>query len=65
MNDFRRTRYGAPCPPIGKHRYFFMLYALDKMLGDLPNASKTTVEKALQGRILMQAELVGWYQKGR
>ncbi len=64
-NDFRRTRYGGPCPPMGKHRYFFKLYALDKMLGALPDASKVTVEKALQGHILMQAELVGLYQKGR
>ena len=65
INDFRRTRYGGPCPPIGKHRYFFKLYALDKMLGALPNASKGTVEKAMQGHILMKAELVGLYQKGR
>ena len=63
MNDFRRTRYGGPCPPIGKHRYFFKLYALDKMLGTLANASKVTVEKAMQGHILMKAELVGLYQK--
>jgi len=65
MNDFRRTRYGGPCPPIGRHRYFFKLYALDKMLGALPNAGKGTVEKAMQGHILMKAELVGLYQKGR
>lgn len=63
-NDFRRTRYGGPCPPVGKHRYFFKLYALDKMLGALSNADKTSVEMAMQGHILMKAELVGLYQKG-
>jgi Raf kinase inhibitor-like YbhB/YbcL family protein len=65
MNDFRRTRYGGPCPPIGKHRYFFKLYALDKTLGPLPHANKASVEKAMQGHILMMSELVGLYQKGR
>lgn len=65
MNDFRRTRYGGPCPPTGKHRYFFKLYALDKILGPLPDADKSVLEKAMQGHILMKAELVGLYQKGR
>lgn len=63
-NDFRRTRYGGPCPPVGKHRYFFKLYALDKQLGPLKRADKTGIEQAMQGHILMKAELVGLYQKG-
>ena len=65
MNDFHRTRYGGPCPPIGRHRYFFKLFALDKMLGAISHASKATVEKAMQGHILMKAELIGLYQKSR
>ena len=65
MNDFRRSRYGGPCPPIGKHRYFFKLYALDKTLGNLRQADKATVEQAMQGHVLMKAELVGLYQKDR
>jgi len=65
MNDFHRSRYGGPCPPIGEHRYFFKLYALDKMLGLLQHADKAGVENAMQGHILMKAELVGLYQKGR
>ena len=65
MNDFRRTRYGGPCPPVGKHRYFFKLYALDKVLGPLNHANKAGVEQAMQGHILAMAELVGLYQKGR
>ena len=64
MNDFRRTTYGGPCPPIGKHRYFFKLYALDKTLGTLSDANKTTLENAMQGHILIKEELVGLYQKG-
>lgn len=64
-NDFRRTRYGGPCPPVGKHRYFFKLYALDKTFGTQSHANKADLEKAMQGHILMKAELVGLYQKGR
>lgn len=65
MNDFRRRRYGGPCPPVGRHRYFFKLYALDALLGPLPDADKAAVVQAMRGHILMQAELVGLYQKGR
>ena len=65
MNDFRRSRYGGPCPPIGKHRYFFKLYALDKTMGALAHADKPTLEKAMQGHILEISELVGLYQKER
>lgn len=64
-NDWKRTRYGGPCPPIGKHRYFFKLYALDTLLPDLKNPSKAAVEKAMQGHVLAQAELIGLYQKQR
>jgi len=64
-NDFRRTAYGGPCPPIGRHRYFFKLYALDTTLADLKQATKAALEKAMQGHVLAQATLVGTYQKGR
>lgn len=63
LNDWKRTGYGGPCPPIGRHRYFFKLYALDRTLGDLGAATKAEVEKAMQGHVIAQAELVGTYQK--
>ncbi|WP_455366566.1 YbhB/YbcL family Raf kinase inhibitor-like protein [Kaarinaea lacus] len=63
VNDWRRTGYGGPCPPIGRHRYFYKLYALDKMLPDLDRPSKADLEEAMQGHIIAQAELVGTYQK--
>lgn len=64
-NDYKRTRWGGPCPPIGRHRYFFKLYALSKKL-DLPTgASKQEVEKAMSGNVLSTAELIGTYEKGR
>ena len=64
-NDWGRTGYGGPCPPIGRHRYFHKLYALDVVLPALARPDKSALEKAMQGHILAQAELIGTYQKGR
>jgi Raf kinase inhibitor-like YbhB/YbcL family protein len=64
VNDFKRTRYGGPCPPIGRHRYFHKLYALDAHL-NLETPTKAQVEAAMTGHILAQAELMGTYQKQR
>jgi Raf kinase inhibitor-like YbhB/YbcL family protein len=63
LNDWNRTGYGGPCPPIGRHRYFFKLYALDVRLPDLGRPRKAELEAAMHGEILEQAELVGTYQK--
>lgn len=62
VNDWDRTGYGGPCPPIGRHRYFFKLFALDTKLGDLGRARKSDVERAMHGHLLERAELVGTYQ---
>jgi Raf kinase inhibitor-like YbhB/YbcL family protein len=62
-NDWKKTGYGGPCPPIGRHRYFFKLFALDTVLPDLKSPSKSALEKAMHGHILARAELVGTYQK--
>jgi len=64
-NDWKRTGYGGPCPPIGRHRYFFKLYALDTLLGDLKTPTKDAVVKAMQGHVLAQAELMGTYQRSK
>jgi Raf kinase inhibitor-like YbhB/YbcL family protein len=64
VNDWGRTGYGGPCPPIGRHRYFHKLYALDTQLGGLRRPTKAQLEAAMQGHILAQAELVGTYQRG-
>ncbi len=65
LNDWQRSGYGGPCPPIGRHRYFHKLYALDTVLPDLGRPTKAMLEKAMKGHILGQAELVGTYQKRR
>jgi Raf kinase inhibitor-like YbhB/YbcL family protein len=61
-NDFGNTGYGGPCPPIGRHRYFFKLYALDTVLGDLGTATKADVEAAMRGHVIEQAEVIATYQ---
>lgn len=65
LNDWKRTGYGGPCPPIGCHRYFHRLYALDRVLPELATPTKAALLEAMQGHILEQAELVGKYQKVR
>ena len=62
-NDWKRPGYGGPCPPIGRHRYFFKLYAIDTVLERLRQPTKTQLESAMQGHIIGQAQLVGTYQK--
>ncbi len=62
-NDWGRTGWGGPCPPIGTHRYFFKLHALDAPLGELSPPTKAKLEKAMQGHVLGQATLVGTYRK--
>ena len=63
LNDWKRTGYGGPCPPIGRHRYFHKLCALDVVLPDLGRPTKAQVEKAIDGHVVARAELVGTYQR--
>ncbi|MBI5598638.1 MAG: YbhB/YbcL family Raf kinase inhibitor-like protein [Deltaproteobacteria bacterium] len=66
INDFGRNGYGGPCPPRGhgRHRYYFTLRALDvKTLNLLPRSSKSDVEKAMKGRVIGTARLMGVYKR--
>jgi Raf kinase inhibitor-like YbhB/YbcL family protein len=62
-NDWKRTGYGGPCPPIGRHRYYHKLYALDAVLPDLKHPAKAQLEQAMKGHVLGQAVVMGTYQK--
>lgn len=65
INDFGKLGYGGPCPPRGSHRYFFKLYALDRVLNLQPGATKSQVTAAMQDHILAEAELMGYYERSR
>ncbi len=62
-NSWHRTGYGGPCPPIGRHRYFFKLYALDTVLPDLKTPEKDELLRAMQGHIVAETRLMGTYQR--
>ncbi len=63
LNDWKQASYGGPCPPIGRHRYFHKLYALDTTL-PAKALTKAELEAAMKGHVVAQAELMGTYQKG-
>ncbi len=65
LNDWNRAEYGGPCPPIGRHRYFHKLYALDTVIDKVDNPTKANIEAAFEGHVLEQAELVGTYEKSK
>ncbi len=64
LNDWKRTGYGGPCPPVGRHRYFHKLYALDVQLPDLNKPTKADLEKAMAGHTLAETLLIGTYERG-
>ena|SRR2546423_889507 len=64
-NDWGKPEYGGPCPPIGRHRYFFKLYALDTDLTGLSAPAKADLERAMKGHIVDSGELMGTYQKAK
>ncbi|HEY1558760.1 MAG TPA: YbhB/YbcL family Raf kinase inhibitor-like protein [Kofleriaceae bacterium] len=61
-NDWGKTEYGGPCPPIGRHRYFFKLYALDADIGK-PGMTAGQLAAAMKGHVVAEGELIGTYQK--
>jgi len=63
LNDWQRTGYGGPCPPIGTHRYFHKLYALDTLLPNLKHPTKAILEKAMEGHVITHVELIGRYRR--
>lgn len=65
INDWMRTGYGGPCPPVGTHRYFHKLYAVDTVLPDLKHPTKVKLEKAMLGHVIAHFELIGRYQRSQ
>jgi Raf kinase inhibitor-like YbhB/YbcL family protein len=63
LNDWKRVGYGGPCPPIGRHRYYFKLYALSAELGDLGKVTKAKLLEEMKGKVIEEAVVMGTYQK--
>ena len=63
LNSWERPGYGAPCPPIGQHRYVATVHALDTVLPDLHQPTAEALEEAMRGHVLQTAQLIGTYQK--
>jgi len=63
FSDWMQPGYGGPCPPVGRHRYIFRLYALDRMLPEMHRPKRAAVERAMEGHIIGTAELTGTYKK--
>jgi len=72
-NDAGETGYAGPCPPAsselqrgepsGTHRYFFKIYALDNFLALPHGAQRDELEKAMEGHIIDEGELIGKYTR--
>jgi Raf kinase inhibitor-like YbhB/YbcL family protein len=62
-NDWGTTGYGAPCPPIGRHRYVHTVFALDTVLGDLDEPTRPKLLTAMEGHVLQMAQLIGTYEE--
>jgi Raf kinase inhibitor-like YbhB/YbcL family protein len=63
LNDWKKRGYGGACPPIGRHRYFHKLYALNTLLEGLRKPTKSDIEVAMKGHIIEEAALIGTYEK--
>lgn len=63
LNDWKKSAYGGPCPPIGRHRYIHKIYALDTVLFGMHKPTKAKLESAMTGHVIAEAELVGTYEK--
>ncbi|MGB8332684.1 MAG: YbhB/YbcL family Raf kinase inhibitor-like protein [Polyangiales bacterium] len=65
LNDWKRAGWGGPCPPIGRHRYFFHLYALDSRIDVRGRLTRAQLDQRMRGHVLADAVLMGTYQKKR
>ena len=63
INSWNRSGYSGPCPPVGRHRYFHKLFALDTVLKVMNKPGKADIEAAMRGHVIAQAELIGTYRK--
>ena len=63
LNDFKKNTYGGPCPPTRPHKYALIVYALDVRLNLDPQSGKAELEKAMEGHLITQGQLMGVYKR--
>jgi len=63
VNSFLRVGYDGPRPPMGTHRYYFDLYALDVALTPDQAATADKLLEMMKGHILAKASLMGKYSR--
>lgn len=62
VDDYGELGYGGPAPPPGsRHRYVFLLLALDRKLGLAAGATAEEVLEACRGHVIGYAVLLGYY----
>ena len=61
-NSYGNSCYDGPAPPLGTHRYYFRVYALDTTLSLPPGSSRSALEQAMNGHILQETETFGTYR---
>ncbi len=62
INGFGEVRYSGPCPPSGRHRYRFRLFALDIELEATTPDRRDQIEGEMEGDVLAEATLTGLYE---
>jgi Raf kinase inhibitor-like YbhB/YbcL family protein len=60
-NSSHAAAYMPPCPPLGKHRYIFRLYALDVPQIHPSSHDRAAVMDAMIGHVLAYGEIVGLF----
>jgi Raf kinase inhibitor-like YbhB/YbcL family protein len=63
LNSWKKESYGGPCPPIGRHRYYHRLYALDIVLNDLASPNTAALREQMKNHVIAEAVLMGTYEK--
>lgn len=62
-NSFGFTGYGGPTPPSGTHGYVITVYALSEPLALKDGFKQKAFDKALAGKVLAQAYVIGDYSR--
>jgi Raf kinase inhibitor-like YbhB/YbcL family protein len=62
-NDFGDRGYGGPCPPSGKHHYYFRIYALNEKVQLGPNVTREQLLRAMKGHVVSEGRLIGSYAR--